>query len=69
MVSIKPILSIGVDGSCGPATVTWKSYADNCYHISDQKCGFDEAKTECESLGATLTSIPGEVEKSFILDG
>ena len=50
-------LCAGVDGSCGPSTVTWKLYADNCYHFSYQ------------DLGATLTSIPGQVETSFIQDG
>ena len=64
-----PILCTGVDGDCGPSTVTWKSYGDYCYHISDETHKFEEAKTACEDLGATLTSIPGELEMEFIKDG
>ena len=63
------ILSTGVDGGSGPPTVKWKSYGDYCYHISDETTSFDEAKTACEDLGATLTSIPGEAEMEFLIDG
>ena len=59
----------GVHANCGPSTVKWKSYADYCYHTSDQTHDFDASKTACEELGATLTSIPGKMEALFMLDG
>ena len=63
------VLSTGVDGDCGPPTVTWTSYGDYCYHFSNETRNFAESKKACEDFAANLTSIPGEVEMEFMIDG
>ena len=65
------VLYASVYGRCDTGvttTVTWLSYDDYCYHISEGKLNFTESNKVCEDLGANLTSLGSEQETDFILD-
>ena len=65
------IVYTGVYSRCNTdvnTTVTWISYGDYCYHISDGKLNFTESKKACEDLGANLTSLGSVQETDFILE-
>ncbi|KAK7476648.1 hypothetical protein BaRGS_00032123 [Batillaria attramentaria] len=44
----------------------WESFGTSCYWLSEEGKTWDEAKTSCEELGATLAEIENSSENDFL---